>query len=80
MRALQYHYLRKEFGCVSGGNREIRPAKTPEYREIYANHFTVLVKEGSAGAARCGRGVINDLVLKHVAYMPLCGGRSDELL
>ena len=72
--------LTKEFGCVPGGNSEIRAAKAPEHREIYANHSTAFVKEGSAGAARCGRSVINDLVLEHVAYMPLCGGRSDELL
>jgi hypothetical protein len=40
-------YLLKQVGCVSGRNRKIRTAKAVKHREIYANHFTVSIKEWS---------------------------------
>jgi len=33
---------------VFNGNSEVRAAKIPEHREIYANHFSLAVEERSA--------------------------------
>ena len=65
---------------VSGGNGKVRAAKIPEHREIYANHFSRAVEERSARPpGGCG-GVVDNLVIKHVADVALGGCGADEAL
>src|ERR1700756_3651338 len=70
----------KQVGCISGRNGKIRAAEVLDHCHVYSNHFPVAVKERLARTARCRRGVINDLVLKDVPYMSLCGDGPDKVL
>jgi hypothetical protein len=63
-----------------GGDGEVRAAKIFEHGEIYANDFSVAVEERSAGTAGGGGGIVDNLVLEHVADVALRGGGADEVL
>ena len=53
------------------GTGKVRAAKISEFRKIYANHFSLAVEERSARTpGGCG-GVVDNLVLKHVADIGL---------
>src|SRR3984893_5194159 len=65
---------------VFDGDSKVGAAKISEHREIYADHFSVAVEERSARTARGGGGVVDNFVVKHVAYMALRRGGADEVL
>src|SRR5260370_4970967 len=60
-------------------NTKVRPAKTFDYRECHANHFTIAIDERSAGAAGGGLRIVDNLVRKNVADMSLSNQRTDEV-
>src|SRR5260370_37432047 len=70
----------KRVGCVSGRTSEIRAAETCDHSEIYADTLSVSVKQRPARTTGCGRGIVHDLVLKHVADVSLRRGWPDEPL
>src|SRR5260370_30511761 len=59
-------------------NTKVRTAKTFDYRECHANHFTIAIDERSAGAAGGGLRIVDNLVRKNVADMSLSNQRTDE--
>ena len=72
--------LPQEVLRIFDGNSKVRAAKISEYCKIYANHFSLAVEERSARTpGGCG-GVVDNLVLKHVADMALRGRGADEAL
>src|SRR5271169_1267996 len=63
---------------IFDGNGKVRATKIPEHREIYADHFSVAVEKGCTRTAGGRGGVVDNLVLEHVADVALRGRRADE--
>src|ERR1700757_5002102 len=64
---------------VANRNGEVRAAELPHHGKINSDHFALVIEKRTAGAARGGLGVIDNLVRQHVANMTLCGDRSDQV-
>src|SRR5215831_2277949 len=72
--------LFEQFVRVPRGNSQIRSAKALNQGKVYSDHFSLWIKKRPTRTTECCRGVVNDLIPKHVANMALGSGWPNELL
>jgi hypothetical protein len=72
--------LFEQFVRVPRGNSQIRSAKVLNQGKVYSDHFSLSIKKRPTRTTECCRGVVNDLIPKHVADMALGSGWPNELL
>jgi len=75
---LQIQLMLQQRCCKANRHAEVRSAKSLHNREGHADHASLLVQEGPAGASGSGLRVIYDLVRQHVAHVPLSHQRPDQ--
>lgn len=72
--------LFEQFVRVPRGNSQIRSAKVLNQGKVYSDHFSLWIKKRPTRTTECCRGIVNDLIPKHVADMALGSGWPNELL
>ena len=65
---------------IPSGDSQVRAAKVLHHGDVYSDHLSLSIEKRSTRTAECRCRIINNLVVKQVADVPLGSGWPNELL